>query len=79
MDFKFSFQSLVEHTRRLLSGRLIRFVELTRDGAKWNAGGSRLLDILLVFLFLRLLCESDLYFVKALLCVACTEYVKVQF
>jgi len=70
VDFKFLFRSFVEDTRRLLSGHLIRFVELTRDGAKWNAGGSRLLEILLVFLFLQLLCESGLYFVKALLCVA---------
>ena len=79
MDFKFLFRSFVQHTRRLLSGRLIRVVELTRDGAKWNAGVSRLLEILLVFHFLQLLCESDLHFVKALLCVAFTEYVKVQF
>jgi len=51
VDFKFLFRSFVEHTRRLLSKRLIRVVERTLDGAKRNVGVSRLLEILLEFPF----------------------------
>jgi len=51
MDFKFQFRSFVEYTRLLLSGRLICVVELKQDGAKWNVGVNRLLEILLVFSF----------------------------
>ena len=51
MNFKFYFRAFVEHILRLLSGRLIRVVEVTQDGAKWNVGVSRLLEILLVFSF----------------------------
>ena len=51
MDFKFYFRSFVEHTWRLRSGRYIRVVEVRQDGAKWNVGVSRLMEILLVFSF----------------------------
>jgi len=35
----------------MLSGRFIRILELTQDGAKWNVGVSRLLEMLLAFSF----------------------------
>jgi len=79
VDFKFYFWSFVEHTWRLLSGRYIRVVELTQDGAKWNEGVSETDENFVSTFFFCNYCTSQTCIVlRPCFCIACIKYVEVQ-